>query len=229
MKRMLSSLKILGTAAIAAAAVGVATPVQAGSFDAIDQGYYSRKDGVVSHDKTKTRIAVGKKGARNFRSFMAFDLGGVTDPIKSAKLTFKFPGLFEDNSAKTFSLFDVNAPIGLLRSGQGGAVTKNFIFNDLGTGESLGSTVISVSDQGKTIEIDINQTGIDLLNDALGGKFAFGADLTGIGGSHQELLAGVGRAQLSVESIPTPALLPGLIGMGAAALRKKRAAALEEA
>jgi uncharacterized protein YjbI with pentapeptide repeats len=114
-----------------------------------------------------------------------------------------------------------------LIAGGPGLFTISGPINNFITGVNLGSAPFS--------NVDFNLTSF-IWNSSTGD-----ADLTGVFVSGSDSIQAVGRFtsqlsaannlssySLSITAVPTPALLPGLIGMGVAALRRKKDETAEE-
>lgn len=120
-----------------------------------------------------------------FRDFFVFDLTTRTLPVTSATLRLFNPAFdatipgsgFESfRTSETFSLFDVSTPTATLTSGAGGVSA----FNDLGTGTSFGSTVVTTANNGQFVTIALNAAGLAAVNASLGSRFVVGGSLTTI-------------------------------------------------
>jgi hypothetical protein len=95
------------------------------------------------------------------------------------------------------------------------------IFNEIGSNIAGGS----IFNSDGTYNTQLN------LPSLAGGTLDFIVGVDGFFGNGVEPFPPEGSMTVAVSghAVPTPALLPGLIGMGAAALRKKRTEAVEEA
>lgn len=117
-----------------------------------------------------------------FRDFFAFDLTGVNDQISAATLRLSNPsgGYSSVDPTETFTLFDVTTPINTLLNA--GHFLQATVFDDLGTGTSYGSVVMSPADNGNIVTITFNAAGLTALNGARGGQFAVGGSVTTLSG-----------------------------------------------
>ena len=158
-------------------------------------------------------------------NFFVFDLAGVTGPIISpSELNLLIPaqGVYAPNGSLTYTLFDVSTPVSDLLAG----VPSSSILDDLGSGISFGSAVVTESDNGTVFVVSFNQAGIAALNSSLGGLFAIGGSITsGTGYAFGYTGGQVPYLTLDPPSVPEPASLvlfgSGLIGL-ATCMRSKR-------
>lgn len=114
-----------------------------------------------------------------FRSFVVFNLAGLSGVIDSASLSLyvtgdvpgqKVSGYDSQDSTETLGIFDVSTPIADLENGAAD-------FGDLGTGTLFGSTAVSAADAGTRITIPFNADGLAALN-AGQNDIAFGGAIT---------------------------------------------------
>jgi hypothetical protein len=130
----------------------------------------------------------GDNTAGTFRDFFVFDLSGITDTITAAKLRiFNDDGGYQGarNSMNTYTLFDVTSDIDkVTTSHAAGSDEGKGIYNDLGTGTTYGSRIVSAgaSLNNAVVEILVNSDGVAAL-DAATGKFAFGGAITTLSGT----------------------------------------------
>ncbi len=105
------------------------------------------------------------------------------------------------------------------------ATLPNYTFIDFGP-RTIGSTTAALSfvlDGGNSVGLT-NVGGVAFLSD-ISGRFVFGEEILASGFVSASRSNNAGRYEISATAIPTPALLPGLFGLGVAALRKRKAAA----
>jgi hypothetical protein len=79
------------------------------------------------------------------------------------------PGYLSTNPTELYTLFDVSTPIASLTANQAGAAG---IYNDLGSGVSYGSRIVSAADNGTFVTIAVNASALAAINDAAGEQFA---------------------------------------------------------
>lgn len=108
----------------------------------------------------------------DFRAFVAFSLLGIEGPVTSATLRLSMPdiGYSSIDSSEGVGLFDVSTSLAALVGGTGGVGA----FNDLGSGQSLGSTTLSSNSGGTLIDFSLSQNGINYINAALGSSVILG-------------------------------------------------------
>lgn len=147
---------------------------------AIGGGWFSNTG---EHLEFNTNYVVGG-GADGFtrRNYFLFDLSGTNGPFASATLRVYNPsapaspgfpfGYTSADPTETYALFDVSTPFFsyVLPGGNRvagyttGSLPGQRIFDDLGTGRGLGSSSVSLADNGHYIEINMNSTGLAALN-----------------------------------------------------------------
>lgn len=149
------------------------------TIQAIDTGWY---DSFGFHGPTNTNYFVGQLDAtRQLRDFFAFNTSSLQGTILSAQLQAFNPGgvnagYLSPDPTETLELFDVSTPISNLVAGGSGLTA---IYDDLGTGTSFGTRVVSAADNGTLISMNLNAAGLAALG-AAGGQFAIGGTLTTI-------------------------------------------------
>lgn len=215
------------------------------TLHAIKGGWFSNAG---EHVEANSNYAVGG-GIDGFirNNYFLFDMSGMSSPISSATLRVYNPsapaspgfpfGYTSADPSETYALFDVatafftnNPPGGARVAGYGtGSLSGQGIFNDLGSGQSFGSTAVSLADNGRYVEISMNAAGLAALN-ASGDIFAVGGTITTLDNivNKESLFASAFLdfpapygAQLVISSVPEPSesLLfiagLGLIGMAA--------------
>lgn len=80
---------------------------------------------------------------------------------------------------------------------------------DRSTGTLLGSTLISADDEGLTMQIPLNQSGVDYVNSGAGAEIVFGGFLSSLRNHDQPedetvFGSGPGSATLVVTTVPEP-------------------------
>ncbi len=188
------------------------------TINAEDSGWY---DETGFHDPTNTNYVVGR-GENNLvmRNFFVFDLRcGFPLPIASAQLRLFNPvnGYASPDPTETYTLFEVSTPVNTLRQGGSGLTS---IFEDLGSGTSYGSQVISRADNNRLVTLALNEAAVADLNNAGGSLFAFGGALTTLGAGQERVFRFSAEAfprQLVVTLVPEPGTLL-LLGTGSLSL-----------
>lgn len=170
-------------------------------------------------------------GNGKVNNFFVFDLTGVSGTITSAQLKLynpdtepnnpnSGPGYTSPDPTETYMVFDVSTPISNLIANGSGQVG---IYNDLGSGTSYGSILMSTADNGKIVVIDLNANALAYLNSNLGGLVAFGGAVTTLGNAPMsEFVFGYTNdlsytRQLVLNPVPEPTTMlllgSGLIGL----------------
>jgi hypothetical protein len=237
---------------VMAASLGlsVVRPVDADpvSLTGVDSGWYSAPG---DHNAQNDNYVAGVccSPTLEYRNFFVFDLSGVSVPVTGATLVLYNPaesgsypaGFSSADSSETYSLFDVSTAISTLTASNSGMTS---LFDDLGTGLSLGSVGVSAADNGQLVSIALDSDGIGALNAALGGQFAVGGAVTTLSGSphpagFEEFVFGntfvsrdaipIRRLDLTTQDTPpapvpepTTAVLLGTGLLGAAGVRRWR-------
>ena len=154
------------------------------TLDAFDSGWWAS---FGSHNPNNPIYFAGLvPGFAELRNFVAFDVPEDVTNLFNAELRLFNPasppgdGYFSADPTETFEVFDVVTPVPELVAGGDGRVD---IFEDLGTGSSYGSRVVSADDNGTVVSIDLNQDAIDDIRAASGGQFATGGALTTLVGN----------------------------------------------
>ncbi len=164
------------------------------------------------------------------RSYLVFDLSGVSSPILSASLRLPVPniGYLSNDPFETYTLFDISTPISSIIAGNAGLSG----YTDLGSGIAYGSLDITGLEQNH-VDVILNANGLTYLNSTLGQVAAFGAaDTTLAKVTEQEFLFNNSRDlipqlilttsdQPQGSDTPEPGTL-ALFGMGFVALAMLR-------
>ena len=167
-------------------ALGALTAGRTITLDYVDSGWWNS---FGEHEATNDNYFVGQV-PDEYRNFFVFDLAGVSGLIVDAqlRLTNPFGGFSSTDPTEIYSLFDVSTPISALSASGFG---DTGIFDDLGTGATLGSQTVSFADDGQIVSVSLGQAGLSSLNAAEGGLFALGGALTTLaGGAVEQFLFG---------------------------------------
>lgn len=127
-----------GIPALLATVVLCATPAEALTIGAFDNGWY-RNDG--SHTSTNPNILVSDSTTSATNNFFAFDLSAVSGTVTYAALKI-YGGngnYLGADATENYEIFDFGGDIDDLISGAGGTAA----FGDLGSGTSYGSLFMS--------------------------------------------------------------------------------------
>jgi hypothetical protein len=218
-----------------------ALPASAGtvSIDAGSRGCLAASGEVVC-GSTFTDVGNFFAGERSnlnpeeLRSFLLFDLAGITGPVTGAVLEIEMStlavGVRDADPFETVGLFDVGAAsLAALSGGSGGMA----VFDDMGSGVTYQTRNFTDADEGTTVSIVLNGLVIDALNASLGGDFGFGLAVLTLDNTLREGVFGDStfrRVSLILETNPVPlpaaALLfpAGFVALARA--RKRKAAAI---
>lgn len=121
-----------------------------------NQGWWSPQAG--NSDDNDNWIA-GDYFGTQWNNFFSFSLAGVTGPASSAELVL---GAFSlSNGPLTYTIFDVSTDVVTLNNNLG---PDAGIYNDLGSGVSYGSVIISGQDP---VVVKLNAAGLAALNAAI--------------------------------------------------------------
>jgi hypothetical protein len=194
----------------------------AATVNTFDEGYYYNYDQYVATNPSYLtgQINVGSGTIDGYHSFFAFNaLTGLNGPITSATLGIQEPsgGYSSTQTSETLTLTAV--PTGdvstLATDG-----THSGYYNLLASSPTVGTATVTSADNGTTIDITLNATGISYLNSSIGSQFAFGGFLSSIppdstdtrfifGGSEN---LPVTSTELTVTTSPVPE--PGTLSLG---------------
>ncbi|QDU23851.1 RHS repeat domain-containing protein [Urbifossiella limnaea] len=144
-------------------------------LDLADSGWYTAEG---YHDPSNTNYITGRYTSFSpleYRSFFVADLSEVDGEVLAAQLRIQNPNYNSPDPSETFSLFDVNTPVGVLTAGGFGLTG---VFDDLGTGSAYGSATVSAAGTPGLVTVDLNAAGRAALQASAGGLFAMGGGLT---------------------------------------------------
>lgn len=185
------------------------------------RGWY---DSTGAHNRFNMNYIVGistdSTGTHEHRNFFVFDVSSARKPILSANLTLETTGYSSPDSNENYELHDVVTQISALIAGTGGVAA----YNDLGEGTLYGGRSMAATDVGTVINIPLNSSAIDALNDATG-VFAIGGSITTL--SHfpsDEAVFGfstVGKVTLQLTTVPEPGAT-SLFAFGLISLPERR-------
>ena len=194
-----------------------------------DRGWY-REDGftIAFNTNYEAGIQTASDPTPRLRSFFVFDLSTFsTGTIAGLTLQAFTSGYVSPDPTETFTLFDYSGSISDLTAG----VNSVSDYNDLGSGTVFGTATVSAANNNTSVTITLNSSAITAANQAAGGLFAIGGDLTtATGSSDQRIFLDSqtypsNAVQLSVTIVPEPsATLLGALGVLGILLRRKRKA-----
>ncbi|MEM0979296.1 MAG: hypothetical protein AAGH78_03380 [Cyanobacteria bacterium P01_H01_bin.58] len=196
------------------------------SVEAISQGWYN-EIADIPNDRVNTFTGIfnnetddpsnGAPGEDiEHRSYFAFDVGTSSMPIESATLRLFHETYFSSVLSEEITLFDVETSTADLINRNESVDQALAIYDDLGSGSTYGSTVISSETAGwvsvqEWLEIELSAAAITDINEALAtsGDFSVGISLTSLDGTSFRV-PGIGQAEavsFSNGSFFTPAQL----------------------
>ncbi|MEM9342474.1 MAG: VPLPA-CTERM sorting domain-containing protein [Pseudomonadota bacterium] len=223
---------MIGTSTIASAATfTIGTDEGLVSPGRDNQGWWNDTFG-NSNSNNDNYIVGMSSGGSEYRNYFTFDLSGlVGQVITSIELQVRRYG---QTSAGNYTLWDVDTSAADLAQRN---TLDTSIFNDLGSGDSYGSTFVATGGStNDVISFTLSGDAIADANAAIGGYFSVGGTFDGsgllfTGSSSEPGNFGSGfTQQLVIETTPVPLpaggllLLTGLGGVAALKHRKKRAA-----
>ncbi len=165
------------------------------AVDTFDKGWY-RSDGF--HNSTNDNTLTGISNSKELRTFFAFDLTGISDPVVSAEFELYSHEYLSVDAFKPFSIFAVVTPISDLLSS---SVNDIGIFDDLGDGTVFGTGTVSAASNGTTLILSLNSDAIDAINAALGGQFAFGLAFTDLASGSGSNIFGPGGTAITTSRL----------------------------
>jgi hypothetical protein len=148
--------------------------------DAIERGWWKSSG---QHTAFNNNTLTGRSILNNeYNSYFIFDLTGVTGTVIVASLKMEIEGYTTPDASETLSIWDVNtAPATLEASGNDVA-----IYNDLMTGNSYGTFIVTSADKGMILDIPLNAQAVTDMNNALGGKVSVGLHVDTLGAASSE-------------------------------------------
>jgi hypothetical protein len=170
------------------------------TVNATDAGWW---DSTGAHTATNKNYFVGQSG-NQYHDYFVFDLGGLAPGLLTgAQLRISNPstGYSSPFASDVYTTFDESTPLAsLMATGTG----QTGIFNDLGSGTTYGSTIVSSASNGQTVATTLNAAALAALNGAIGGPIAVGGAITTLVGSNtQFLFANTGGASDSRQLVLT--------------------------
>jgi hypothetical protein len=196
------------------AAFAISPNLHAVTLDAVDSGWYASY-GV--HNDDNTNYLTGGY-VSEYRSFFVFDLAGVQNVPQATLRIFNPPrpadslhGYQSPHAFEELTIFDVSTPVNTLRAGDNQQLAT---FNDLGTGISYGSALVSSASNNNFVDVPLNGAARAALASATG-LFSLGGAITtlsptyGTPATYQYVFgeSGPGPVQLVILPEPTAALM----------------------
>lgn len=161
--------------------------LRAEEADAVSRGFYLDSG---FHTEFYDGFLTGWDGTE-YRSFFVFNIPVLEEAATGATLRLWMPpGSFvSDQPDETYTVWSVVTPIIDLEAGHSAGVVGQGIFDDLGSGVSFGSAVVSDPGvDGAYLFISLNQAAVDAINAAQGSQLAIGGSFTTlITGSNPEM------------------------------------------
>lgn len=184
----------LSAIALALAAAAIVAPATANAatitVDAIASGAYNAAGARASATEN---FLTGQFGQVERRSFLAFDLSGVSGAVTAAKLRLHNPelsafirGYVSPDMSEALAFWDVTTSAASFLDGSAGLSG----YADLGGGTLFGMQSVGAADNGTVIEIDLNAAALAALNAATGGDFLIGGALTSLSGNADQYVFG---------------------------------------
>jgi hypothetical protein len=149
-----------------------------------------------------SRVATAR--SEGYRSYLKFDLSGITSVISGAILVLEFPtGTYDSpRSNETIEVYGVASAPDDYGFDFGGCAYHAFsrtVWNDLGEGALYGEAVVTASDEGSLLSIPLDSNALIRINTAIetSGEFAVGLRMPSLG-IHRphDLMAGTEGAPL---------------------------------
>lgn len=156
------------------------------TLNAVDSGWYKPDGG---HNADNDNYIAGKvSAAGELRNFFVFDLSTIRGPIRNATLRISNPGAGYNSvdGQETYTTFDVSTAIAELMATND---TRTDIHADLGSGSSYGSVQVLDPSNNVVVEVNLNGSGLAVLNSTQG-LVAIGGALTSLRGQDDEYIFG---------------------------------------
>ena len=138
------------------------------------------------HSSTNDNTLTGDLSGTDYNSYFIFDLVGDiedADAVIGVNLRLEHEGYNSLDATETISVWDVDTAPTTLEANSPGGTTATDIHDDLESGVSYGTAVLSRTTQFTVVNIPLNSSAFDDLFDAIGSRFAVGvsADTAGTG------------------------------------------------
>ena len=206
------------------------------TLNAVDRGYFS-SDSRVSHGNTYT--GYDSHWGVYTNSFFIFQLPEITSTVVSAELQLELESLQNPDPTHTFRIYDVSTFANEFSIDYDiGSIAGIEIYNDLGSGNTYGTTTVSGSNVGTILSIFLNNEALEDLNKNNDGFFAVGLSLLSLSpidencgvrfssGATGDYLNRTHQLTLNVAPVPEPATMllfgTGLASLVGSRLRRKK-------
>lgn len=151
------------------------------TVNTFDEGYYSNTNlyAAVNQSYFAGQFNFGNGTIVGFHNFFAFNaLTGLDGPITSATLNIVEPlrGYTSNQPSETLTLTAFRGNISTLTTD--GIHPGEFAL--LANAPIVGQATVTPADDGKTISISLNASGVNYLNSTAGSQFAFGGFLSSV-------------------------------------------------
>ena len=151
------------------------------TVNTFNEGYFSNADLYVAANQSyfAGQFDFGNGTIVGFHNFFAFNaLTGLDGPITSATLNILEPvaGYTSNQPSETFTLTAFPGDISTLTTD--GVHPGEFAL--LANGPVVGQATVTSADDGRTVSISLNASGVNYLNSTIGSQFAFGGFLSSV-------------------------------------------------
>lgn len=147
-----------------------------------NQGWWSTlfaQSGGVQKLYTDNYLTGLNVNGATYRGFFSFDLRNLTEHVRSARFEVRLGTSASPDLTERLGLFQIDTPVEILNSKPG--VLRLDIFDDLGTGDLYGEIDVPIgASTDMSLNILLNQQGIDAINSHLGTFFSLGTSLVDI-------------------------------------------------
>lgn len=150
---------------------GVSVPIyNSGWYTNLGQNNYGGSNYICGVNET----------GNTYRNFFVVDLTdlaslGITPPIISAVLRINSCTPGPISGTQLYELYSVSTPFASFRTGySSGSAAGINIFNDLGTGDLIGSVIVNKSITDYFVEVNLNSAGLANMNSSIGNYFILG-------------------------------------------------------